>query len=351
MDILDRQIEDMSYAIAEMKSAEDGGGWTVKQMEAEKKKMEEKLEEMTSEESKDDLITFEQLGIDSIFVDEAHAYKNMAVFSKMNNVAGISSSGSQRAMDMFLKCQYISEVNGGRGIVFATGTPVSNTMCELYVMQCFLQKDALERMGIYHFDSWAANFGETTTALELNVEGSGFRFKERFNRFVNLPELMNLFKEVADIQTKDMLDLKVPKLRGGKYIIVESEPDLFMEEVMAEFVERAEAIHAGIDPHIDNFLKITHEARLLGTDARLLYPEAPDNPDGKLNKVAENVYREYRQAEEQGIIGTQLIFSDIGTPGGKEFDVYNYLKEQLTIKGIPAEEVAFIHDGATRSCI
>ena len=234
MDILDRQIEDMSYAIAEMKSAEDGGGWTVKQMEAEKKKMEEKLEEMTSEESKDDLITFEQLGIDSIFVDEAHAYKNMAVFSKMNNVAGISSSGSQRAMDMFLKCQYISEVNGGRGIVFATGTPVSNTMCELYVMQCFLQKDALERMGIYHFDSWAANFGETTTALELNVEGSGFRFKERFNRFVNLPELMNLFKEVADIQTKDMLDLKVPKLRGGKYIIVESEPDLFMEEVMAD---------------------------------------------------------------------------------------------------------------------
>lgn len=347
MDILDRQIEEMSYAIMEMKSSEDGGGWTVKQMESEKKKMEEKLEEMTAEERKDDLINFEELGVDSILVDEAHAYKNMAVFSKMNNVAGISGSGSQRAMDMFLKCQYISEINAGRGIVFATGTPISNTMCEMYVMQCFLQKDALERMGIYHFDSWAANFGETTTALELNVEGSGFRFKERFNRFTNLPELMNLFKEVADIQTKDMLDLDVPELRGGKYVIVESEPDSFMKEVMEQFVERAEAIHNGLDPHIDNFLKITHEARLLGTDARLLYPEAPDNPDGKLNKVAENVYREYRQAEEQGIIGTQLIFSDIGTPGGKEFDVYHHLKEQLVIKGIPAEEIAFIHDAKT----
>lgn len=347
MDILDRQIEEMGYAIMGMKSSEDGGGWTVKQMESEKKKMEERLEEMTSEERKDDLITFEELGVDSILVDEAHAYKNMAVFSKMNNVAGISSSGSQRAMDMFLKCQYISEINAGRGIVFATGTPISNTMCEMYVMQCFLQKDALERMGIYHFDSWAANFGETTTALELNVEGSGFRFKERFNRFTNLPELMNLFKEVADIQTKDMLDLDVPQLRNGQYIIVESEPDSFMKEIMEEFVERAEAIHNGLDPHIDNFLKITHEARLLGTDARLLYPEAPDNPDGKLNKVAENVYREYRQAGEQGIIGTQLVFSDIGTPGGKEFDVYHYLKEQLVIKGIPAEEIAFIHDAKT----
>lgn len=220
-------------------------------------------------------------------------------------------------------------------------------MCEMYVMQCFLQKDALERMGIYHFDSWAANFGETTTALELNVEGSGFRFKERFNRFTNLPELMNLFKEVADIQTKDMLDLDVPQLRNGQYIIVESEPDSFMKEIMEQFVERAEAIHNGLDPHIDNFLKITHEARLLGTDARLLYPEAPDNPDGKLNKVAENVYREYRQAGEQGIIGTQLVFSDIGIPGGKEFDVYHYLKEQLVIKGIPAEEIAFIHDAKT----
>lgn len=347
MDILSRQIEEMSSAIMQMKETEDGGGWTVKQMESEKKKMEEKLEEMTSEERKDDLITFEELGVDSIMCDEAHAYKNMAIFSKMNNVAGITGSGSQRAMDMFLKCQYISEVNDGRGIVFATGTPISNTMCEMYVMQCFLQKDALERMGIYHFDSWASNFGETTTSLELNVEGSGFRFKERFNRFTNLPELMNLFKEVADIQTKDMLDLEVPELRGGKYIIVESEPDSFMKEVMEEFVARAEAIHNGLDPHIDNFLKITHEARLLGTDARLLYPEAPDNPDGKLNKVAENVYREYRQAKEQGIIGTQLIFSDIGTPGGKEFDVYNYIKEQLIIKGIPAEEIAFIHDAKT----
>ena len=172
-------------------------------------------------------------------VDEAHGFKNLAIFSKMNNVAGISSSGAKKSTDMQLKCQYITELNGGRGIVFATGTPVSNTMCELYVMQLYLQKEALEQMGIYHFDSWAANFGEVTTALELTVEGSGFRFKSRFNKFTNLPELMNIFREVADVQTKDMLDLPVPALRGGKYIIVESEPDWYVKQVMEDFVARA----------------------------------------------------------------------------------------------------------------
>lgn len=262
-------------------------------------------------------------------------------------------------MDMFLKCEYINEINGGRGIVFATGTPISNTMCEMYVMQSFLQKDTLEQMGIYHFDSWAANFGEQTTALELTVEG-GFRFKTRFNKFINLPELMKLYREMADIQTRDMLDLDVPSLRNGKYIIVDSEPDWYVRQVMEEFVKRAEAIRNGnVDPSVDNFLKITHEARLLGTDARLLDMDAPDNPDGKLNKVAANVMAEYQRAEEQGMIGTQLIFSDIGTPKGAwnpegmtgSFDVYNYLKTELVKKGIPPEEIAFIHDGATRSCI
>ena len=184
-------------------------------MEAQKKKLEQQLKELTDETRKDDLITFEELGIDSIMVDEAHAFKNLSVFSKINNVSGISSTGSKKATDMQMKCQYISEINDGRGIVFATGTPISNTMCEMYVMQYFLQREALEQMGIHHFDSWAANFGEVTTALELTVEGSGFRFKSRFNKFTNLPELMNIFREVADVQTSDMVDLDVPKVRGG----------------------------------------------------------------------------------------------------------------------------------------
>ena len=263
---------------------------------------------------------------------------------------------------MYLKCQYLSEINDGRGIVFATGTPVSNTMCELYVMQLYLQKQALERMNIHHFDSWATNFGEVTTALELTVEGSGFRFKSRFNKFTNLPELMTIFREVADVQTSDMLKLPVPGLRTGNYIIVDSEPDWYIKQVMEEFVKRAEAIRAGgVDPSVDNFLKITNEARLLGTDARLLQPDAPNNPESKLNKVVENVAAEYFQNNQNGKIGCQLVFSDIGTPkatwsedweelfkqGARTFDVYNYIKTELVKKGIPAEEIAFIHDAKT----
>ena len=335
--LLNRQIDDISFAIAEMKERNQEQ-WTIKQMEAQKARMEEQLQKMADEIRKDGLITFEELGIDSLLVDEAHAFKNLAVFSKMN-VAGITGSGSQRAMDMYLKCQYINEINGGRGIVFATGTPISNTMVEMYVMQQFLQKDTLEQLGIFHFDSWAANFGEQTTALELTVEGSGFRFKTRFNKFTNLPELMNIFRETADIQTRDMLDLDTPELRDGKYIIVESEPDWYVRQVMETFVQRAEAIReGGVDPKEDNFLKITHEARLLGTDARLLTPDAPESVDGKLNKVVENVLYEYHKAESEGKTGTQLIFSDIGTPKrpwsrdmlsrpwheAGTFDVYNY---------------------------
>ncbi len=267
----------------------------------------------------------------------------------MNTDSGISSSGSQKAMDMRLKCRYGEEINNNRGIVFATGTPISNTMSEMYVMQNFLQKRALEERGIRHFDEWATNFGEVTTALELTVEGSGFRFKSRFNKFTNLPELMTTFREVADVQTAEMLDLDVPAIRGGKPIIVESQPDDFVQEVMEKFVERAEAIRNGsVDPSIDNFLKITHEARLLGTDARLLMPHAPNNPDGKLNKVAENVWEEYKRGNADGKIGCQLIFSDIGTPGsGKDFTVYDYLKEKLIDYGIPEAEIAFIHDAKT----
>lgn len=342
--MLSQQITEISYAIEELKES-NGARWSIKQMEAEKKRLTEQIKGLTDESRKDDLIPFEALGVDCIMVDEAHAFKNCAIFSKMNNVAGISSSGSKKAMDMLLKCQYLSEVNPGRGIVFATGTPISNTMGEMYVMQLYLQKQALEEMGIHHFDSWAANFGEVTTALELNVEGSGFRFKSRFNKFTNLPELMNIFREVADVQTADMLKLDVPSLRDGKYNIVESEPDWYVKSVMENFVRRAERIRSGsVDPSEDNFLKITHEARLLGTDARLLEKDAPNNPDGKLNKVVDNVLYEYEKAKADGKIGCQLIFSDIGTPGGKEFDVYNYIKGQLIERGISAEEIAFIHD-------
>lgn len=346
--MLNEQIDEISYAIDEMKER-NGERWTVKQMESQKKKLEEQLKSLSDESRKDDLITFEELGVDSIMVDEAHNFKNLAIFSKMNNVSGISSSGAKKSTDMQLKCQYLSEINDGRGIVFATGTPISNTMCEMYVMQLYLQKAVLEEMGIYHFDSWAANFGEVTTALELTVEGSGFRFKSRFNKFTNLPELMNIFREVADVQTADMLDLDVPALRGGKPIIVESEPDWYVKQVMEDFVVRAERIRGGgVDPSVDNFLKITHEARLLGTDARLIDKDAPNNPDGKLNKVAENVWKEYERGNADGHIGCQLIFSDIGTPGpDKDFTIYDYLKETLIQYGIPADEIAFIHDAKT----
>lgn len=345
--MLNEQIEQISYAIDETKE-KNGERWTVKQMEAQKKRLKEQLKTLTDEQRKDDLITFEELGIDCLMVDEAHNYKNLAIFSKINNVSGISSSGAKKATDMQLKCQYINEINPGRGIVFAIGTPISNTMCEMYVMQSYLQKDTLEEKGIYHFDSWAANFGEITTALELTVEGSGFRMKSRFNKFTNLPELMNIFKQVADVQTQDMLELDVPKLRDGKYIIVESEPDWYVKQVMEDFVVRAERIrNGGVDSSVDNFLKITHEARLLGTDARLLDKDAPNNPDGKLNKVVQNVFYEYDRANSEGKIGCQLVFSDIGTPGGKEFDVYNYVKSELVKKGIPENEIAFIHDAKT----
>jgi len=359
--LLEKQVEELTFAIDEMKS-KNGERWSIKQMETAKKNLATQIKEL-ADSDRDDLITFEELGIDCLIVDECQAFKNLAVFSKMTNVAGITSSGSKRAMDMFLKCQYISEINGGRGVIFATGTPISNTMVEMYVFQTYLQKELLEQMGIYHFDAWAANFGEITSSLELTVEGNGFRFKNRFNKFKNLPELMNIFKESADIRMRDSLNLDVPKLRGGNYIIASTEPDWYTKQVMEDFVKRAERIHnGGVDPSVDNFLKITNDARLLGTDARLIDPTAPANPEGKLDQVVDNVYAEYRKAEKDGIIGTQLVFSDIGTPKsswkeemleegyydrGHPFDVYNYIKTELVRRGIPAEEIAFVHDAKT----
>lgn len=347
--LLREQINTIITAIGEMKQ-ENNERWTIKQMESQVKRLEAQLEYLADETRKDELICFEDLGIDCLLVDEAHNFKNLAIFSKMNNVAGISGTGSQRAMDLYLKCRYLREINGNRGVIFATGTPISNTMCELYVFQKFLQEETLERAGIHCFDDWASIFGEVTTALELTVEGSGFRFKSRFNKFVNLPELMTMFREVADIKTADMLNLPIPQLRGGNYIIEQSEPDWFVESVMEEFVKRAEAIRSGmVDPSVDNFLKITHEARLLGIDARLLYPDAPINPDGKLNHVVDKVAAEYFAFNQEGNIGCQLIFSDVGVPRDKEFDVYHFIKEELVNRGIPEPEIQFIHTADTDS--
>ena len=258
-------------------------------------------------------------------------------------MAGIATNGSQRAMDMFQKIQYIQEHTGGRNVFLATGTPISNTMCEMYVMQLYLQSQKLREKGIEHFDSWAANFGEVTTSLEMSPEG-GYRMRSRFNKFCNLPELMNMFREVADIQLPSMLDLNVPKLKGGKYKIVESVASDSVDIMMQELVRRAEQIRNGsVDPSEDNMLKITNEARLLGTDPRLIDPDAEVDEDGKLYQAAENIYQEY--VASQDFKGTQVVFSDIGTPTGKKgFNVYDFLKGELIKKGIPRDEIAFIHD-------
>ena len=290
---------------------------------------------------------FEETGVDALFVDEAHLFKNLEVFTKMNNVAGLGSSGSQRAMDMRMKIQYINEKNQGRGVIMATGTPLSNSMVELYVMQLYLQERRLHEKGIYHFDAWASVFGEVTSSLELAPEGTGYRMRTRFNKFINLPELIHLFKEVADIILPDMLDIKRPGLKDGKYKVIVSEASDYVKERMQEMVERAEAIHRGVvDPKDDNMLRITGEARLLGTDPRLLDSYAPVDSDSKLNKAVENIYQEYVQSQEQK--GTQIVFSDIGTPGpGKAFTVYDYLKQELITRGVPEEEICFIHDAKT----
>ena len=265
----------------------------------------------------------------------------------MNNVAGLGSSGSQRAMDMRMKIQYINEKNQGRGVIMATGTPLSNSMVELYVMQLYLQERRLHEKGIYHFDAWASVFGEVTSSLELAPEGTGYRMRTRFNKFINLPELIHLFKEVADIILPDMLDIKRPELKDGKYKVIVSEASDYVKERMQEMVERAEAIHRGVvDPKDDNMLRITGEARLLGTDSRLLDSYASVDSDSKLNKAVENIYQEYVQSQEQK--GTQIVFSDIGTPGpGKAFTVYDYLKQELITRGVPEEEICFIHDAKT----
>ncbi|MCY6356200.1 helicase-related protein [Clostridium sp. ZS2-4] len=341
--MLNYQIEQITYAIEQTKR-ERGENWSIKQMEKFKKGLESELKTLLDTSKKDDVINFEELGIDCMFVDEAHYYKNCAVFSKMRNVAGISNTRAKKASDMLMKCQYIHEVNDGKGVIFATGTPISNSMTEMYVMQRYLQNHELERRGIHHFDAWAASFGEVVSSLELAPEGTGYRFRSRFSKFTNLPELMTLFKNIADVQTADMLQLPVPKLKDDKYIIAASEPNEYIQDMMIEFVERAERIRNGmVDPSSDNMLKITNEARLLGTDPRLLDMNAVNDPASKVNQCIENIYEEYLKSQD--IKGTQIVFCDVGTPNSDgRFSVYDYVKQELIRRGIQENQVCFIHD-------
>lgn len=340
--MLRNQIDEITYSISEAKR-EDGNRWSIKQMERFKKGLEAEMKSLL-DTPKDDVINFEQLGIDSMFVDEAHNYKNCFVFTKMRNVAGIATTKAKKSTDMLMKCQYIEEINNGKGVVFATGTPISNSITELFVMQRYLQNNELKKRGIEHFDAWAANFGEITASLELAPEGKGYRMRNRFSKLTNLPELMSIFKEIADIQTPDMLKLPVPEIKGGKAKDIVSEPSEFAQEKMMEFAERAEEIRKGnVYPNIDNMLKITNEARLLGTDPRLLDVNAENEPNSKLNNCIDNIIKEYE--ESNSFKGTQIVFCDIGTPNkDADFTVYDYIKEELINRGINKDEICFIHD-------
>lgn len=338
-EMLKNQVNEITLAIKDAK-IDQNKDWSIKQMEKFRKNLEEELESLL-DTPKDDVITFEQLGIDYMFVDEAHNYKNCAVFSKINNVAGISNTRAKKSSDMLMKCQYIQEINEGRGVVFATGTPISNSMTEMYVMQRYLQNNELKERGINHFDAWAANFGEIVSAFELAPEGTGYRVRSRFAKFTNLPELMTLFKEVADIQTPDMLKLPVPKCN---YIDIAAKPNEFVSEKILEFADRAERIRNGlVNSKEDNMLKITNEGRLLGTDPRLIDINADNSQNSKVNLCIDNIYKKYLESDK--FKGTQIVFSDVGTPNKDgRFSIYNYVKEELIKMGIPSDEICFIHD-------
>lgn len=338
-EFIEREKDDLELAIKEAKSS--GDKWSVKRMESSKKKLEAKLESLLNADYKDDVLNFEELGIDCMFIDEAHNYKNLSFITKMTRVSGINSEGSQKSMDLYLKVQYLQQLTPGKNVVFATGTPISNSIAEMYIMQKYLASDSLKERNIYHFDLWSANFGKVETSLELAPEGNRYREKTRFAQFVNTPELITLFRQFADVKTPDMIKLDVPKLKNDGYTIVESEPDQYIKDVMKTFVDRAEAIHSGsVDPKEDNMLKVCHDGKLLAMDVRLIDPYAEPSPDCKLNKCVENVFKIYEAKE-----GIQVIFSDIGVPGSADkFSVYGYIKDELVKKGIPADEICFIHD-------
>ena len=337
--ILERQIEEILEGIEQAK-AQKAERYTVKQMERTRKSLETRLAKLNDQSRKDDTVTFEQLGIDRLFIDESHYFKNLFLATKMRNVGGIAQTEAQKSSDLFMKTQYLDELTGGRGTIFATGTPISNSMVELYTIQRYLQYRMLQEMGLVHFDDWAGNFGETVTAIELSPEGTGYRARTRFAKFYNLPELMATFKGVADIQTADMLKLPVPKANFHTEVIKPSE---IQKEMIKGLAERAEKIRAGgVDPHVDNMLRITNDGRKLALDMRLIQPLAPDDPNGKVAVCARNVYRIWEQTKEKR--SAQLVFCDLSTPTNDgSFSVYDDLKKKLMDAGIPEEEIAFIH--------
>ena len=307
--LLHEQIWEITEGISEVESS-GGERFTVKQLERTKKSLEARLEKLQAEGRKDDVVTFEQLGVDRLFVDEAHNYKNLFLYTKMRNVAGLSTTDAQKSSDMFAKCRYMDEITGSRGVIFATGTPVSNSMTELYTMQRYLQYDRLQELGMAHFDCWASRFGETVTALELAPEGTGYRARTRFSKFFNLPELMNLFKEIADIKTADQLHLPTPEV---EYHNIVAQPTDIQKEMVKALSERAAKVHGGsIDPREDNMLKITSDGRKLGLDQRIINPLLPDEPGTKVNQCVDNIMQIWRDGQADKL--TQLVFCDISTP-------------------------------------
>ena len=368
--LLHEQIWEITEGISEVE-ASGGERFTVKQLERTKKSLEARLEKLQAEGRKDDVVTFEQLGVDRLFVDEAHNYKNLFLYTKMRNVAGLSTTDAQKSSDMFAKCRYMDEITGSRGVIFATGTPVSNSMTELYTMQRYLQYDRLQELGMAHFDCWASRFGETVTALELAPEGTGYRARTRFSKFFNLPELMNLFKEVADIKTADQLHLPTPQV---EYHNVVAQPTDIQKEMVKALSERASEVHRGsVDPSVDNMLKITSDGRKLGLDQRIINQMLPDEPGTKVNQCVDNIMQIWRDGEADKL--TQLVFCDISTPQAKPakkvakaldnptlhaledavplpepepaFTVYEDIRQKLIAKGVPAEQIAFIHEANT----
>lgn len=350
--LINEQITEITDGIHEIK-ASDGEHFTVKQLEITKKNLEIRLEKLQAGHRKDDVVTFEELGIDMMFVDESDMYKNLFLYTKMRNVAGLSTADAQKSSDMFVKCRYLDEFTGGRGIVFATGTPISNSMTEMYSIQRYLQFDKLQAMGMGHFDCWASRFGETVTALELAPEGTGYRARTRFAKFFNLPELMQMFREIADIKTADQLNLPVPEV---EYHTVVSQPTKHQKAMVEDLSKRAERVHNGIDPHIDNMLRITSDGRKLGLDQRLINPMLPDEPGTKVNMCVANVLQQWRDGDADK--RTQLIFCDVSTPtgSGKQtnpdavssfINIYDDIRKKLIIGGMAPEQIAFIHTAKT----
>jgi len=341
--ILEQQLDEVTEGIAELKKNR-GDNFSVKQLERTKKSVKQKLDKLNDQSKKDDVVTFEELGVDRLFIDESHFYKNLYLYTKMRNVGGIAQTEAQKSSDLFMKCRYLDEITGNRGTVFATGTPVSNSMVELYSVQRYLQYDTLAQNGLQHFDSWASTFGETVTALELAPEGMNYRAKTRFAKFYNLPELMQMFREVADIQTADMLKLPVPTVN---YHNIKTKPSEIQTEMVASLAKRAEKVRARlVEPNIDNMLKITNDGRKLALDQRMIDPMLPDDPESKVNACVDNVYRIWE--EHADTKATQLVFCDLSTPKNDgTFNVYDDMREKLIARGIPAEQIRFIHEATT----